>query len=511
MGTRASSSNFNERFRLLVNGASVKTSYPNKLALKEENIVSLVSLDDTLMDADLFIDDLLLQTKLRLRDMPGPIEWIWLRKEHQNRAVFRLQVSEDEFWFEIKHLASSTSEVDPHRIVEELSKLNLSFAYSRFSTEVSESQVDWFAHMETHWREMEPILEMISKAPHHILSKRRVKKPIQSVDSLDPEVIRSIVKEVQGAVRVEGGRTANLSEALRTLPIRVTATEKFPDHDVTENRLLKFHLESISKQLEDLVEIATARDYLIRDAMRRSEGGLTVDLAKDFLANNEMIDEIGKLTKSIEARRNSPGMAFLTQISPQLPPSVSQIFKSHPHYSRFYDRLTHFLDSKPATLIWVGQPSYETLKPNELYSRWCMYWILEALMEMGLQVKDENVTRIVNNEVKVELEGGEFTLEGGGLRVKIFFEKLYEYELPYGSYTTPKKAAITLEIFSGDIVPRIIVFEPKFSQVYSEEEFTKVDIDRLHVFHDSIVDLRTEDRSGIVIGCYLLHPTGVEI
>ncbi|MFB0558628.1 MAG: DUF2357 domain-containing protein, partial [Candidatus Bathyarchaeia archaeon] len=357
--------------------------------------------------------------------------------------------------------------------------------------------------------EAEPIIETIALAPSHSLTKRRVKKPIAEVDGLDPEVIKSLIAELEslGVVKTKGG--PSVSEALLGLPIRVSVEEEYYDYDNYENRLLKHHIESLASKCGELLEAASDRDRYLRKSLNLSNGEETVNAAKEFLANSEMMAEAEELKKRIDDLLSDPKMDFLEKVSSlDISQIASETLRSHPNYSRFYDHVLSYERSAPLPMIRLKLTGYQTLEPSELYVRWCTTKILEILMELGYQMENENIVKLEEDGASVGFDDSqEVSLAGKDAVVKLLKGRVYENEPPYGSYSTPKRATISIEVFKGDEVPTIVIFEPIYDLDYSEDRFRDIDIDRLHVLHDSIVDLRTDKHEKLVRGGFVLHPT----
>ncbi len=123
-------------------------------------------------------------------------------------------------------------------------------------------------------------------------------------------------------------------------------------------------------------------------------------------------------------------------------------------------------------------------------------------------MENENIVKLEEDGVSIGFDDSrEVSLAGKDAEVKLVKGRVYENEPPYGSYSTPKRATISIEVFKGDEVPTIVIFEPIYDLDYSEDRFRDVDIDRLHVLHDSIVDLRTVRHEKLVKGGFVLHPT----
>jgi hypothetical protein len=171
--------------------------------------------------------------------------------------------------------------------------------------------------------------------------------------------------------------------------------------------------------------------------------------------------------------------------------------------------LKSYEENAPPPLIRLGLIALHDMGMGDLYARWCVVKISETLMEMGYKIEGEVLVRLEDDEVRVD-EIRQIELSREGTRIRITFERLYDNERPYGSYSTPKKATIALEVFKGDVVPAVIVFEPRYDPDYTDDKFSTEDLNTLHMLHDSIVDLRTDRRERLVIGSFVLHPSAMK-
>jgi hypothetical protein len=383
-------------------------------------------------------------------------------------------------------------------------------AYSRFYPEISLRLLNWFKHFDAHWREIEPTLRAIAQSPHHSMSKRRVKKPIDSMESIDPALLESIANEFRSIRKLKGEKSTPKDSLFNGLPLRVTVEEEHPDYDTVENRIVKFHLKVLYSRLGDLSVAARETDEFFRRCLKRSKAEETVETAREFLVNHEMILSIEKLKEKMEGLKREPLMAFLDEVAENEGPfPLTETLESHPHYGHLYSRLKSYEENAPPPLIRLGLVALHDLGMSDLYARWCVVKVSETLMEMDYEIEDEGLVWLEGDEVRVD-EIRQFELSREGTSIRMIFERLYDNERPYGSYSTPKKATIALEVFKGDVVPAVIVFEPRYDPDYTDEKFRTEDLDILHVLHDSIVDLRTDRREMLVIGGFVFHPSAMK-
>ncbi len=428
----------------------------------------------------------------------------YAEKQKQYKPVSEREVAER------TRLEREEGPIERLMLIDDIKGFYSDLAYSRFHPEISLRLENWFKHIDAHWREIEPILRMIAQSPHYSMSKRRVMKPIDSVESIDPALLESIASEFKGIRKVNGEKGAPKGSLFNGLPLRVTVEEEHPDYDTVENRIMKFHFKDLHSRLGDLSVAALEMDEFLRRCLKRTKAGETVETAREFLDNQEMILEIEKLKEKIEGLQREPPMAFLEEVAENEGPfPITETLESHPHYGRFYSHLKSYEENAPPPLIRLGLIALRGLGMSDLYARWCIVKVSETLMEMGYKVEGEGLVRLEGDEVRVD-EIRQFDLSREGTHIRITFERLYDNERPYGSYSTPKKAKIALEVFKEDAVPSVIVFEPRYDPEYTEYKFRVEDLDMLHVLHDSIVDLRTDRRERLIIGGFVLHPSAMK-
>lgn len=395
-------------------------------------------------------------------------------------------------------------------LIDDIRDFYLDLAYSRFYPEISLRLENWFKHVVTHWKEIEPILREIAQSPHHSISKRRVMKPIDSIESIDPRLLDSIVNEFRGIRKLSDEKDTPKGTLFSGLPLRVTVEDEHPDYDNAENRIMKYYLNALYSRLGDLTVAALEINEFLRRCLKKSEAEETVKTAKEFLINQETILDIKKLKEKMVDLQREPPMAFLEQVTESEGPfPITETLKFHPHYSQLYSNLKSYEKNVPPPLIRLGMIDFRDLGMNDLYTRWCIVKVSKTLMEMGYKIDSEGLVLLDGDRVKVdEIQQFELSLEG--THIRITFEKVYNHEHLYGSYSTPKKVKIAIEVFNGDIVPSVIIFEPRYDPDYTEDKFKIEDLDTLHVFHDSIVDLRNDKRERLVIGGFVLHPSAMK-
>jgi len=168
-------------------------------------------------------------------------------------------------------------------------------------------------------------------------------------------------------------------------------------------------------------------------------------------------------------------------------------------------------EEAPPRIMAPSLPPLDSLEPQELYSMWCFVKLMDVAVAAGLQLEEENMTSAGENEVLVRFkEGSEMTFSTKGVTVRMFKGKTYGREPPFGSYTTPKKASLAIEVIREEETPRVIILEPRYDEDYTREMLEAGDLDKLQVLRDSIVDLRSETLKRLVSSCLVVHPTVTE-
>lgn len=504
MDSPTSTSSFGERYKLTVNGQPVTPAHPSRVKLRKENTATLKLVDAGPVSAELYVNGRLAER--RPSGAPGTVSWRWM-SDGAERYTLRLRLGDGEYLFEVSG-DGSPEEDYLTAMLGEIEEFSLDLVFSKHGDEIKRRQRAWFDHLSGHWEQLEPVIEMIARAPHHRLSKRRVKKLIQEVDRVDVNTITSILTGEGERVNIKGGAPA-LRKLLESVPLRVEVEENYRDYDVAENRLLKGHLDALLAHIDDLARVSAQRDRFLRRMLKLREGEETVETAREFLANHDLATSAEALRKRISARCHDPRLAFLEEVKlPSPAQGETPLLEAYPHYSRFQQLHASYNEEAPPPLPRLALD--RDAGRDELYLRWCTFKILEAAVELGYSLREERLTRMEDQRVAVEVPRGLVsTLAKEGSRLELLHDRVYPNEPPYGSYSAPKRVPLALEVFGEDEVPRIVVFTPRYDPDYTEEKFEAGDLDRLHALRDAIVDLRTGGREKLVVGGCVLHPANL--
>ena len=378
--------------------------------------------------------------------------------------------------------------------------------HSRHGFAMLERQVQWLRHLSRHWDELRPALEQVSEAPLVADDAHRAGRS-RGVDKADA---KSLLKEIEGLVREKGWESTDLKDLLATIPLKKTEETTDSGYDVPENRMIRSHVDDVRASLASISEASGDRDALLRERLKRAEGAETIGVAREFLANSELHAAVVEITGEVDALLAEDRFAFLSQVKSEAT-SMSGTTVSGAAYSRLFELIRAYEEEAPPRIMAPSLPPLDYLEPQELYSMWCFVKLMDVAVAAGLQLGDENMTSAGENEVLVRVkEGSEMTFSTKGATARMFKGKTYGREPPYGSYTTPKKASLAIEVFREEETPRIIILEPRYDEDYTREMLEAGDLDRLQVLRDSIVDLRSETLKRLVSSCLVVHPTVTE-
>jgi hypothetical protein len=275
--------------------------------------------------------------------------------------------------------------------------------------------------------------------------------------------------------------------------------------------MIRSHLENIKSKLVKISGASESRDVHLREKLKTVEGVETVTVAEHFLTNHQVNIRANSITEEIDGILKDERFYFLNLVmtdESNLDSVTSTDLK--PQYEKIFQLVRNFEESSHAPLIEPLTPKLETLEPEILYSNWCYLKLIDIISEQNLIIEEENLTSMDGDKVCIQInEGSEVAFSSSNIKIKSTKGRIFMNEPPYGSYTTPKRASIAIEVFK-EKVPAIIILEPKFDLDYSQEKFEERDLDKLHVIKDSIVDLSDANRERLVVGCFVTHPSSAE-
>lgn len=200
--------------------------------------------------------------------------------------------------FEEKPIDTSKSQDEMDTLEAEVEQLRNQKASMQYLEKSCERQTEALNRVREHWVEIEPILDKVSEEPHHVVSLKTIKRPLDE-EALDPEEI-----DARGQ--------------LTDLPIRVTEQEEVLDFNTPPNRELKSHFLSLQAHLLDLLENAQSGNAFIRQELQGTEGNMIDVLAEKLVRNIHFIEEVEGLRERINTLLGDEKMAFLKSVDPEL-------------------------------------------------------------------------------------------------------------------------------------------------------------------------------------------------
>ena len=506
MGSRASTPEGLEGYRLSINGRRITPGRVNELELGEENRIILLPLKGGSVKASLYIDGVEVIDRGRPYENPEAVEWRWRPDDPMGIHRLTLKIEGgDEYLFEI--YGRRRIRIEMEHYLKELRRFSLNLIYQRYGHEMRERLQSWFNYISEHWSRLEPVVERISREPQRRVYRERVERPIGEVDRIDAEMVKTLLQRI--AERGVGESDAEkLRELIGRLADRVIIEEERVDHDTVGNRLLRYHLDSLLSKLEELKRCCEDLDEVLRGRLREAEGDETVQAAREFLSNHDLKEEVERLRRRIQGRLRDPRLSFLMEIKGEMKGGELEGVEILPHYAELYKLYRNYSEKAPRPLLGVDMPILRG-RPDEIYRRWCAVKLLEAVQDLGYKLEEERIITLNEEGIKASMNTGLYSkLNGEGCRVNLYYGRRYGDGEAYGSYTSTKWVSLCLEAFTeGEEKPRIIVFEPRFDLDYSEEKFER-DVDTLHILRDAIVDHSTGER--LVSGGAILHPADLE-
>ena len=313
---------------------------------------------------------------------------------------------------------SSSDEMLQGIMVEEVSDMYVHMAYTVLHGEVSARSTDWLNHIGDHWMELEPVLNLIAEDPYCAMVERRERKALGSLESLKPELSKTILDELLVRKTETDYEFSEVRELLKEIPVNVIETGVERNYDTFENKMLKAHLQGLVSQLDAVSEVSINIEGFLNRAIKFSQGSSTARWAKELTKNQETITGIeelkGKITRYLETA------VFLDEVEvTQELPLETEVLTSHPNYSRFYAMKKSYDVNTPPPLynIRASLPEMGGLSP--LYERWCGVEIVRSFMRIGFQIDEASTLLLDGDRDIVDLEDMRIALSDGEFTVKL--------------------------------------------------------------------------------------------
>jgi len=257
-------------------------------------------------------------------------------------------------------------------MAEEVADMYVHMAYTVLQDEVSARCADWLNHIGDHWMELEPVLNLIAEDPYYAMVERTERKALGSLDSLKPELSKTILDELLVRKTEADGEFSEVRELLKEIPVNVIESGVVRNYDTFENRMLKAHLQGLVSQLDAVSEVNTDIEAILNRAIKFSDGSSTARWARELTKNRETITGIEELKGKIQGYAETAVFLDEAEITQELP-LETEALTSHPIYSRFY----------------AIRKSYDVNTPPPLYNIWAS--LPEIIQHLGFAARDGRV------------------------------------------------------------------------------------------------------------------------
>ena len=340
-----------------------------------------------------------------------------LRREGDRRGEApseRSQVKEED-----KEAGYSSSNERLQRIMaEEVADMYVHMAYTVLQGEVSARSADWLNHIGDHWMELGPVLNLIAEDPDYAMVERTERKALGSLDSLKPELSKTILDELLVRKGETDGEFSEVRELLKEIPINVIESGVVRNYDTFENKVLKAHLQGLVSQLDAVSEVNTDIEALLNRAIKFSGSSATARWAKELTKNQETIAGIEELKSKILGYLETA--VFLDEVEiTQEQPFETEVLTSHPNYGRFYAMKKSYDVNTPPPLYNIRASLPEMGGSSLLYERWCGVEIVRSFMRIGFQIDEESTLLLDGDRGFVDLDDMRITLSDGEFTVRL--------------------------------------------------------------------------------------------
>ena len=359
----------------------------------------------------------------------------------------------------------------------------------RFEVDVNEDSqtlYQQFAFMKSlvDSEEFEEALNKILYNPIHKWTGTIIEKDIGSVKKLGRQELKQIASNKN---RLPLGEGITIGDHIDSVPRRLSVSYKKDTVDVTENRFVKFVLQSFSSFCSMIQQCKNASPRL------KTEAELTANKLTGWLSRSFFLDV--------------PNLQTMTLNSPALQRKEG-----------YREVLQAWMMSKLAAQItWKGGDNvYQAGKRNvaALYEYWVFFKLLDIVKEtFHLELTEEDEKKLVKTDKdhinlelkqgKMKMIGGQFREDSRTLNVRLYYNRTFgssDQLDKSGSWTTAMRPDYTLSIWPGNIEENeaeeqdLIVhihFDAKYklSRILLNEK----EPDDTHTFEDEDAELSEED------------------
>ena len=318
-----------------------------------------------------------------------------------------------------KEAGYSSSDDGFQRIMaEEVADMYVHMAYTVLQGEVSARSADWLNHIGDHWMDLEPVLNLIAEDPYYAMVERTVRKALGLLDSLQPELSKTILDELLVRKTETDGEFSEVRELLKEIPINVIESGVVRNYDTFKNKVLKAHLQGLVSQLDAVSEVNTDIEALLNRAIKFSGSSATARWAKELTKKQETIARIEELKGKILGYLGTA--VFLDEVEiTQEQPFETEVLTSHPNYGRFYAMKKSYDVNTPPPLYNIRASLPEMGGSSLLYERWCGVEIVRSFMRIGFQIDEESTLLLDGDRGFVDLDDMRITLSDGEFTVRL--------------------------------------------------------------------------------------------
>ena len=359
----------------------------------------------------------------------------------------------------------------------------------RFEVDVNEDSrtlYQQFAFMKSlvDSEEFEEALNKILYNPIHKWTGTIIEKDICSVKKLGRQELKQIATSKN---RLPLGEGITIGDHIDSVPRRLSVSYKKDTVDVTENRFVKFVLQSFSSFCSIIQQCKNASPRL------KTEAELTANKLTGWLSRSFFLDVSNLQTMTL----NSPALQ---------------------RKEGYREVLQAWMMSKLAAQItWKGGDNvYQAGKRNvaALYEYWVFFKLLDIVKEtFHLELTEEDEKKLVKTDkdhINLELKQGHMKMIGGQFReasrtlnVRLYYNRTFSTSDQLdksGSWTTAMRPDYTLSIWSGNIKENEAEEQDLIVHIHFDAKYklnrillNERELDDTHTFEDEDAELSEED------------------
>ena len=358
----------------------------------------------------------------------------------------------------------------------------------RFEVDVNEDSrtlYQQFAFMKSlvDSEEFEEALNKILYNPIHKWTGTIIEKDICSIKKLGRQELKQIASNKN---RLPLGEGITIGDHIDSVPRRLSVSYKKDTVDVTENRFVKFVLQSFSSFCSIIQQCKNASPRL------KTEAELTANKLTGWLSRSFFLDVSNLQTMTL----NSPALQ---------------------RKEGYREVLQAWMMSKLAAQItWKGGDNvYQAGKRNvaALYEYWVFFKLLDIVKEtFHLELTEEDEKKLVKTDkdhINLELKQGHMKMIGGQFReasrtlnVRLYYNRTFSTSDQLdksGSWTTAMRPDYTLSIWSGNIKENEAEEQDLIVHIHFDAKYklnrillNERELDDTHTFEDEDAELSEE-------------------